>query len=289
MAGFAGDGSYDRVHNWVTDKANNIKITASRMDSEFDTMAAAFENCLTRDGQGTPTDNLPMATYRHTGVGEAQARTDYLTMAQSQDNRVVYLGTTSQTPSSGYVVSSSVNFTSYVEGMTFDVVIDATNNVSNPGININGIGLVDLCDRYGNILPPRSVRPGDLTRIQYDGSQFRTQSLANREGIVLQGQGRFQSTGTLSMSTYALWPRTITNATSSSTGEYQITFATQSVTVTPRTILINHRPQDPGAQVLFAVSLTITANALSFTLVNGSGTAAIPAGFSFIDIIGTQG
>ena len=85
------------------------------------------------------------------------------------------------------------------------------------------------------------------------------------------------------------FPVTITGATSSSTGEYSITFATQSVTVTPRTILINHRPQDPGATVLFATGLTITGTTLRFTLVDSAGTASIPEDFSYVDIIGMGG
>lgn len=42
-------------------------------------------NCLTRDGQGQPSINLPMAGFRHTGVGNGVARTDYAAMGQAQD------------------------------------------------------------------------------------------------------------------------------------------------------------------------------------------------------------
>ena len=42
-------------------------------------------NCLTRDGQGQPTANLPMAGFRHPGVANGVARTDYAALGQAQD------------------------------------------------------------------------------------------------------------------------------------------------------------------------------------------------------------
>ena len=48
-----GNGNFLRLYNWVTDKANSINITASRMDGEDTGFATAgFGNCVTRDGQG---------------------------------------------------------------------------------------------------------------------------------------------------------------------------------------------------------------------------------------------
>ena len=41
--GYDGSGGYARVHNWVTDKNAAVKITASRMDAEFDDFASAME------------------------------------------------------------------------------------------------------------------------------------------------------------------------------------------------------------------------------------------------------
>jgi hypothetical protein len=53
------------------------------MDAQESDMASnGFGNCLTRDGQGQPTPNLPMASFRHTGVGNGVARTDYAAMGQ---------------------------------------------------------------------------------------------------------------------------------------------------------------------------------------------------------------
>lgn len=51
---YNGTGTFTRVYNWVQDALNGIKIRADRMDAEFDGVATALSNCITRDGQGKP-------------------------------------------------------------------------------------------------------------------------------------------------------------------------------------------------------------------------------------------
>lgn len=81
-----GSGTFNRIYSWVADKAAGLDISSSRMDTDTDDIAAGgFGNCLTRDGQGQPTANLPMANFRHTGVQNAVSRTDYAAFGQVQD------------------------------------------------------------------------------------------------------------------------------------------------------------------------------------------------------------
>lgn len=81
-----GSGSFNRIYSWVADKAAGLDISSSRMDTDTDDIASTgFGNCLTRDGQGQPSTNLPMAGFRHTGVGVGVARTDYAQLSQAQD------------------------------------------------------------------------------------------------------------------------------------------------------------------------------------------------------------
>src|SRR5262249_55200118 len=70
-------------------KAAGLNISSARMDADSNDIAAnGFGNCLTRDGQGQPTANLPMANFRHTGAGNGIARNDYAALGQVQDNIV---------------------------------------------------------------------------------------------------------------------------------------------------------------------------------------------------------
>ena len=83
---WGGNGVFSRVYSWVADKAAGLDISSTRMDTDTDDIATnGFGNCLTRDGQGQPTANLPMAGFRHTGAANAVNRTDYAAFGQVQD------------------------------------------------------------------------------------------------------------------------------------------------------------------------------------------------------------
>src|SRR5262249_61398917 len=76
--GFNGSGIFTRAFNWVTDKNNGAKITASRMDTEDDGFAAGLSNSICRDGQSTVTAAIPFGGFRITNLGDAQAAADAL-------------------------------------------------------------------------------------------------------------------------------------------------------------------------------------------------------------------
>lgn len=83
MAGWNGSGGFTFPYSWTADAAAGIPITASRMDTQFDTVSVdGFGNTLTRDGQGQPTANLPMAGFRHTGASAAVGANDYVIRSQ---------------------------------------------------------------------------------------------------------------------------------------------------------------------------------------------------------------
>lgn len=81
-----GGGTFNRLFSWSADRAAGLDISSSRMDSDSNDIASqGFGNVLTRDGQGQPSANLPMAGFRHTGVQNAVARSDYAAFGQVQD------------------------------------------------------------------------------------------------------------------------------------------------------------------------------------------------------------
>lgn len=79
---FNGAGVFQRIYSWTNDAAANIKIRADRMDAEFNGIAQGLTNCITKDGQTTVTANLPMAGFKHTGVANASASTEYAAYGQ---------------------------------------------------------------------------------------------------------------------------------------------------------------------------------------------------------------
>ncbi len=84
-----GSGTFNRIYSWVADKAAGLDIIASRMDTDTSNITSnGFGNCLTRDGQGTPTANLPMNSFRHTGASNGVAATDYATVQQLKNGNI---------------------------------------------------------------------------------------------------------------------------------------------------------------------------------------------------------
>jgi len=79
---FNGTGIFQRVRSWVNDAANGIFVDATRMDSDTDDIAAGLSNCVTRDGQSSPTADLPMGTRKLTGLGNGAAATDSVNYGQ---------------------------------------------------------------------------------------------------------------------------------------------------------------------------------------------------------------
>jgi hypothetical protein len=58
---YNGSGTFNRVHDWTTDKTNAVAVTASRMDDEMDGMATGLSSAIVKDGQQTTTARIPFA------------------------------------------------------------------------------------------------------------------------------------------------------------------------------------------------------------------------------------
>ena len=135
---FNGSGVFNRIYNWVNDKANGYKITASRMDGEFDGIATGLSNCITKDGQTTISANIPFSTYKLTGLGSGTARTDAINVGQVQDNQFLYLGTTSGS-ADAYTLAPSPAITAYTATQQFTAKISATNLTTTPYLQLSAI------------------------------------------------------------------------------------------------------------------------------------------------------
>jgi hypothetical protein len=135
---FNGSGTFERIYNWVNDKANGYKITASRMDGEFDGIATGLSQCITKDGQTTISANIPMANYKFTGLGNGSSRTDSIALGQVQDGTYTYLGTTSGS-ADAYTLTPSPSITAYATTQQFTAKINATNTTTTPYLQISAI------------------------------------------------------------------------------------------------------------------------------------------------------
>lgn len=83
-------GTFTRIDGatgWQDDEAAGTGIEAGLMDTAFNDLAAdGINQTLNKAGQNTPTANLPMGGYKHTGVANASSNDEYTTQGQLTDN-----------------------------------------------------------------------------------------------------------------------------------------------------------------------------------------------------------
>lgn len=129
-----GSGTYSRVEGPYV---YNTIIDQVAVNAELDDIATALTNSLTKNGETTATANQPMGTYRHTGVGNGVARTDYAAMGQVQDGTLNWVdgGGTADAITATY----SPAITALVDGQICCVRATAANATTTPTFAPNGL------------------------------------------------------------------------------------------------------------------------------------------------------
>lgn len=133
-----GGGVFTRVFSWISDAAAGIDISASRMDQDTDDITAnGFGNCLTRDGQGVATANLPMAGFRHTGASNGANRNDYAALGQVEDGTVNWIsgGGTADAITATY----NPAITALIDGQFCFFRATSANATTTPNFSPNGL------------------------------------------------------------------------------------------------------------------------------------------------------
>lgn len=139
-------------------------------------------NCLTKDGQQTPTANIPLGGFRITTLGNGTALTDAANLSQIQNNGATVLGSISGT-GDAIVAASAPSITAYTTGQTFIYTPTSTNTVTNPTINISAVGAKTITQSNGLGLWSGALAVGTPYQLYYDGTNFRVQSGQLAQGI----------------------------------------------------------------------------------------------------------
>ena len=114
--------------------------------------------------------DLPMATYKHTGVGDAAALTDYASANQVVDNALTY-GGASAAGTDTYAVSLTISPGAYVAGNRFQFLADVA-NTDGATLNINSLGAKAILLADGGALEDGHILANSIVDVIYDGTQF---------------------------------------------------------------------------------------------------------------------
>lgn len=171
------NGVYSGSGVWAQDRDAAVKILAARHDTHDQDLATGINTCLTKDGQNSPTANLPMGNFIHTGVGAATARTNYAAMSQVQDGTAHWIGTTGGSANT-QTGTLTPTITSYTTGLRVRFEAGFTNTGA-ATLNLNSVGAANIRKGNGSIpLTEGDLTAGDQYEAVYDGSQFILLNLA---------------------------------------------------------------------------------------------------------------
>jgi hypothetical protein len=145
-------------------------ILASWANSTMTDIGTALTASLAKDGQTVPSANLPMGTYRHTGVGAATALTDYTQAKQVIDNTLKILGSVGGSVNA-ITATAPLSMSAYATGQQFSFTAAGT-NTSTMTININSIGVKAITVRGTTAVGAGEITSGERVIIEYDGTRF---------------------------------------------------------------------------------------------------------------------
>lgn len=143
-------------------------ITSTAFNLLTADLASGLTTALTKDGQTTPTANIPMGTFKITGLGAGSAATDAAQYGQLQ-NGATTIATVSGTDTLTGTLAPAI--TAYATGNLFSFVAVATNTGA-ATINLNSLGAKSITKSGTTALVAGDLVSGQVYLIEYDGTRF---------------------------------------------------------------------------------------------------------------------
>lgn len=148
-----GSGEYTLPYNWNDDKANGIKVLASRMQNQDQDIANALTGSLASDGQTPLTGDLDFNGNQANDLADGTATQDAVTVGQVQTGELQYYGVSSTIPlgtdGRDYEVNANPTLTEYVDGLSFSFVAHFT-SIANPVLRVDTEAELDMIKDDGN-------------------------------------------------------------------------------------------------------------------------------------------
>ena len=197
-------------------------ISSSAFNALTADLATGLTTTLTKDGQTTPTANIPMGTFKITGMGAGTSSTDAVNLSQLQNSTGTFLTVTGTDTIAGTV---SPSLTAYAVGQIFAFVAAATNTGA-VTINISSLGAKSITRLGATALVAGDLIINSVAFIVYDGTQFQLLNPNTFTNLKVSGtltvaaytetitaSGTVGSTATLSITLGTVLTATLTSAT----------------------------------------------------------------------------
>lgn len=144
-------------------------ISSTTHNNTMSDIATALTQSIAKDGQTTPSANLPMGTYRHTGVGNAADLTDYASASQVLNGSLTILSSVSGTDT--ITANAAITPSSYADGQMFSFIA-AGANTGAATLNVSSLGAKSITKNGTTALAAGDIPSGAVVLVRYDGTQF---------------------------------------------------------------------------------------------------------------------
>ena len=202
-------------------------ITSTAFNALTADLATGLSTALTKDGQTTPTANIPMGTYKITGLGAGTVATDAVRFSQLQNvSTTTYITAAGTDTITGTVTPT---LTAYATGQQFSFVVAATNTTA-VTLNIDGVG-AKAVTRTGSVaLVAGDMIIGQVVIVEYDGTRFQ---LINGNSFT-----NLKASGTLGVTGVATFTAAPVISSITNTGTLTLPTLTGTVGLATRTVQV---------------------------------------------------
>lgn len=153
-------------------------IESAHFNNVINDIATALSTCITKDGQTTITQNLPMGGFKHTGVtatAGVASRTEYAAAGVVQDSSLTWGGTVGGT-ADAITVTLAPPITVYAAGQSFTYKSGAGANTGAMTVAVSGLATKAIQKR-GAALVANDHAANSWFRITYDGAAFQLEQI----------------------------------------------------------------------------------------------------------------
>ena len=182
---FNGSGTFVINSSGQPVVANTV-ISTTVFNALTADLATGLSTCITKDGQTTPTANIPMGTFKFTNLGVGSAATDSATLGQVQASTTKLVTVTGTDTITGTLTPA---LTAYTAGQMFYFVAGGANTGA-VTLNIDGLGARNMT-RHGSVaLVAGDIlsddRPAGIERQLGDGQQFGAVTAKRHGGLSVE-------------------------------------------------------------------------------------------------------
>lgn len=179
---FNGSGTFVINSSGQPVVANTV-ISTTVFNALTADLATGLSTCITKDGQTTPTANIPMGTFKLINLGVGSAATDSATLGQVQASTTKLITVTGTDTITGTLTPA---LTAYTAGQMFYFVAGGANTGA-VTLNIDGLGARNMT-RHGSVaLVAGDILSGEVCVVVYDGTRFQLLNPASYTNLNVTG------------------------------------------------------------------------------------------------------